>query len=81
MFCKSAIVPEKLYHHDLEVFKKSLLLIYHKTSQQHFNVQFQCYVGFHETFLVLLGDIYRSYKRIEAAALSLSILLSEVEDN
>lgn len=31
MFCKSAIVPEKLYH-DLEVFKKSLLLIYHKTS-------------------------------------------------
>lgn len=81
MFCKSAIAPEKLYHHDLEVLKISLLLIYHKTSQQHFNVQFQCYVGFHETFLVLLGDFYSSYKRMEAAALRLSVLLSETEDN
>jgi len=32
MFCESVIATEKLYHHDLEVLKIPLLLIYHKTS-------------------------------------------------
>lgn len=76
MSCKSAITPEKLYHHDLGLLKTSPLLSYHKTSQQHFNLQFQCYIGFCETFLVFLGDFYRSCKRTKAAALCLSVLLS-----